>query len=116
MLRYEITPSAKRDIETILEWTQEQFGVNARLRYEALLMRAMIDIAANPTRTGFCLRSDISADIRTYHLWHSRNRVAGRGARVKHPRHILMYKVRNDGVVEIGRILHESMDIDRRLS
>ena len=116
MLRYEITPAAEREIESILLWTYEQFGAKARQRYEALLIRAIEDVAKDPARTGSCLRPEIAADLRTYHLWQSRSRVKTAVARVKHPRHFLLYRVRVDGVVEIGRVLHDSMDIERQLS
>lgn len=47
-----ILPAAQRDIESILAWSQEQFGVEARLRYEALLVQAILDVAEDPQRSG----------------------------------------------------------------
>jgi toxin ParE1/3/4 len=34
---------------------------------------------------------------------------------VKHPRHFLLYRIRADGQVEIGRVLHDSMDLEPHL-
>ncbi|MBN1912312.1 MAG: type II toxin-antitoxin system RelE/ParE family toxin [Pirellulales bacterium] len=106
---------AETDIESILMWTQERFGEAGRLRYEALLIRAILDVAENPHRAGCQNRPEITADARTYHLWHSRNRVEISTGRVRHPRHFLLYRTRDDGQVEIARVLHDSMDLVRNL-
>jgi toxin ParE1/3/4 len=115
MPRYRVSPAAERDIEAILTWTHEQFGTSARIRYEALLVRAILDVAADPDRPGGRPRPDIAADARTYHLYYSRNRVPPPAARVRQPRHLLLYRIRDDGKIEIGRVLHESMDLVRHL-
>ena len=115
MSRYLISPAAEQDIASILAWTHEEFGEQARLRYEALVVRAILDLAGNPDRAGTHSRPEIAADVRSYHLSHSRGRVAAAIGRVKHPRHFLLYRVRNDGGIEVGRVLHDSMDLDRHL-
>jgi len=115
MSRYVISPSAERDIHAILAWTHEQFGQRGRLRYEALLIRAICDVAENPERIGSQIRPEIAADARTYHLWHSRNRVEPKSDQVHRPRHFLLYRVRKDGPIEIGRVLHDHMELARHL-
>ncbi len=50
---------------------------------------------------------------RTYYLEFSRSRVSGPG--VKEPRHFLLYRRREDGVIEIARILHDGRDLQRNL-
>jgi toxin ParE1/3/4 len=40
-----IAPAAEHDIESILIWTHEHFGEQARLRYEALLVQAIVNVA-----------------------------------------------------------------------
>jgi toxin ParE1/3/4 len=110
-----IAPAAFGDIESILAWTDEQFGQKARLRYEALLTRAIIDVAAEPDRAGSFSRPEIATAARTYHLINSRKRVAGAIGRVRQPRHFILYRLRPDGTVEIGRVLHDSMDLARHL-
>ena len=109
-----IAPTAQRDVESILVWTHEHFGELARLRYEAILCQAIVDVAENPDRTGCHLRTEIAAGVRTYHLWHSRNRVISK-PRVNQPRHFLLFRTRDDGHIEIGRVLHDSMDLNRYL-
>jgi toxin ParE1/3/4 len=110
-----IAPAATLDIEAVLSWTQEKWGEQASVRYEALLVRTMIDIATNPDLPGSSRRPEIAAAARTYHLIHSRHHVAAEIGRVKRPRHFLLYRTRPDGIVEIGRVLHESMDLAKHL-
>ena len=43
----------------------------------------------------------------------SRTRVTG--PIVKEPRHFLLYRRRQDGAVEVARILHDNQDLDRHL-
>ena len=111
MLRLTLSPVAERDIASILAWTNEQFGKQARLRYEALLVQAMIDVAENPARPGSAARDEISRLARTYHVEHSRNHVDASVGRVRHPRHFLIYRITDKSHLEIGRVLHDSMDL-----
>lgn len=106
-----ISPAAQRDIGSVLAWTHEHFGERARLRYEALLVQAISDVAANPDLPGSSHRDEIARNAKTYHLEHSKHRVSRRLGRAKKPRHFLLYRVRGDGRVEIGRVLHDSMDL-----
>jgi toxin ParE1/3/4 len=115
MARYLVSPAAERDLESILVWSHRQFGVSGRLRYEALLIRAIRDIAEDAERAGSRPRPEIHADARTYHLFFSRNGVDETIGRVHRPRHFLLYRLREDGQIEIGRILHDSMDLQQHL-
>ncbi len=110
-----ISPAAQDDIESIFAWTHEHFGQQARLRYEALLVQAILDVVDHPDRVGSHARGEIASAARTYHLWHSRNRVEPAGDRVRQPRHFLLYRTGNDGRVEIGRVLHERVDLAQHL-
>jgi toxin ParE1/3/4 len=114
MARYVLAPAAMSDIISILEWTQQRFGMQGRFRYEALLKQAMKDIAVEPLRIGSHVCAGISIAARIYHIGGSRNRVSAIG-KVRSPRHILLYRIREDGIIEIGRVLHERMDIARHL-
>jgi toxin ParE1/3/4 len=115
MPHYILAPAAERDIEQILAWSHKQFGERARLRYEALLVRAIEDVLDDPKRAASHVRPEIAAAARTYHLRHSRDRAKGAAGRVSQPRHFLLYRTLPDGQVEIGRVLHDSMDLDRHL-
>lgn len=115
MARHFISSAAERDIESILAWTHEHFGLDARLRYEALLVRAILDIVEDSQRAGSQSRPEIAAAARTYHLWYSRTRVEPHVDRVHRPRHFLLYRTCDDGRVEIARVLHERMDLPQHL-
>lgn len=88
-------------------------GSGARERYAVLVTQAIIYLRENPAsalstpvpnRPGFF----------TYHLRHSRMRSPGE-MRVGKPRHIVVYAVA-DGTLEILRILHDRMDLRRRIA
>lgn len=110
-----VAPAAERDIRRILEQSLEQFGDTAMPRYRALIVQAILDVAEDPHRAGSLERPEIFAIARTYHIANSRDRVPTAAGRVKSPRHFLLYRVISDGKVEIGRVLHESMELSRHL-
>jgi toxin ParE1/3/4 len=114
MMQIAIAPQARADIESILIWTAQHFGRQTMYRYRTLMQSAIEAVAANPELAGSAVRPEIAKDCRTYHLFHSR-RAAGRGSRVRNPRHLLLYRVAATGVVEIGRVLHDSMELDEHL-
>ena len=104
----------KRDLSGVMEWTVKEFGARAARRYDALIKQALKDIAADPERPGSKERPEIMIEgARTYHLSLSRSRVSGPG--VKEPRHFLLYRRRDAGVIEVARILHEGRDLQRHL-
>jgi toxin ParE1/3/4 len=115
MPRYVVAPVADQEIESILSWTHDQFGAQARLRYKALLKQAINDVAKDPELAGSHSRSEIVDSARTYHLFHSRNHVASELGRVKQPRHFLLYRTLADGRIEISRVLHDAVDLLRHI-
>jgi toxin ParE1/3/4 len=105
---------ARRDIAAIVKRSFREFGKAAAERYEALLVQALRDIAEDPERPGSVERPEIRVSgARTYHLWHSRSRVEGPS--VKAPRHFLLYRRRDDGAVEVARVIHDARDLVRHL-
>ena len=112
--RASLAPAARQDIREVLKWTEQNFGEAAAARYKTLIKQAVRDIAADPERPGSKERPEImTKGARTYHLEFSRSRVSG--SRVKEPRHLLLYRRRDDGVIEVARILHDSRDLRRHL-
>ena len=55
MAKYRLTHVAQTDIVTILAWSEEQSGKDARKRYQALIATAIRDAAS---RTGDVTPSD----------------------------------------------------------
>lgn len=115
MPRYRLSPLAQSDLGLILAWTHEHFGEQGRLRYEALIVRALLDIAEDPQRPGCQARPELATGALTYHLLHSRDRVPKAAGRVRKPRHLMLFRLAEDGWLEIGRVLHDSMDLERNL-
>jgi toxin ParE1/3/4 len=115
MPRVVLAPAAEEDIVRILAWSHGHFGEQARLRYEALLNQALVDIAGDPERAGSVPREELAAGARTYHLLHSRQRMAKSVGKVGTPRHFLLLRTNAKGQVEIGRVLHDSMDLASNL-
>jgi len=114
--KYEVrlTGPAKRDLSGLMEWTVQEFGERAALRYDTLIKQALKDIGVDPERPGSKEWPEIMIQgARTYHLEFSRSRVSG--SRVKEPRHFLLYRRRDDGVIEVARILHDGRDLQRHL-
>ena len=110
-----IAPKARSDIASILVWTQENFGPQMLKRYGTLIQTAIEEIAANPELAGSVHRPEIADHCRTYHLFHSRNKAGRRGNRIRNPRHFLLYRVTDPNVVEIGRVLHDSTELEQHL-
>jgi toxin ParE1/3/4 len=103
-----IAPKARGDIAGILAWTEENFGPRMSRCYGNLIAIAIEQVAVNPELAGSCHRPEIAENCRTYHLFFSR-KSANRADRIRRPRHFLIYRATESGMVEIGRVLHDSM-------
>lgn len=115
MPRIRISPAAEQDIESILSWTRRTFGEPAQQRYEALLFQAISDILDVPDLLGDQSRDEILSSLRTYHLSLSRRKVPGTARHVRNPRHFIIFRRESEQIVEIVRILHDSMDLESNL-
>lgn len=111
-LQLRLSGAARRDIEDLLTWSEEHFGQAARLRYEALLVCALQDVADDTGRPGIQARPELGAAVFSYHLVCSRPRVAGK---VMRPKHVLICRLTASGGVDILRVLHDAMEISRHL-
>ena len=110
-----IAPKARSDIASILAWTEANFGPQTLKRYAKLITTAIEQIAENPERAGSRERSEIAEHCRTYHLYFSRKSAGRAGDRIRRPRHLLLYRGNESNSVEIGRVLHDSMDLHAHL-
>lgn len=114
MFRYRLSDAAQSDVLDILGWTQEQFGETARLRYPALIVPALRDVASQPDRPGGLERPELGAGVRSWHLRLSRQPAKPALGIVRRPRHFLVYRLEH-GLVVNGRILHDAMELARHL-
>ena len=112
MAGYRLTQTARADIVSILAWSHEQFGEEARKRYEALIATAIRDAASRSDDGGHTLRPELGEGVFTWHLTRSRARAPG--GRVHRPRHFLVCRRDGDTLV-IGRVLHDAMDLRRHV-
>ena len=53
--------------------------------------------------------------VRSYHLRHSRDRARALGGFVRQPRHLLLYRAMVPGIIGVGRLLHDAMEVERHL-
>jgi len=84
MAKYRLTHVAQADIVTILAWSEERFGKDARKRYEALIATAIRDAASRTGDVGHTTRPELGDGVFSWHLAHSRTR--GSGKTVPRPR------------------------------
>jgi toxin ParE1/3/4 len=113
MPRYRLARSARTDIARILAASAEQWSIESRRRYAALLSAAMRKAATDSQGPLTRDRSDIFSDLRSLHLRHARGK--GPGARVRRPVHVLYYRTVELDLIEIVRVLHERMEPSRNL-
>ena len=96
---------AELDFANIISWTAENFGARQARIYRNTLVQAIGELANDPRVAGSKARDDIMPGLRTLH-------VARRGRR---GRHLLLYRIRDGHIVEIGRILHDQMELELHL-
>lgn len=113
MTAYRLTQSASDDIRSILAWSQDQFGDQARQRYEALLVAAIRDVASGERMTRRRPRPELGDAIFSWHLAQSRS--TSTAGLVRRPRHFLICRM-EAAVLVIGRVLHEAMELRQHLA
>jgi len=96
---------AEQDYRDILRWTEKSFGAAQAQSYAQTISLAVQALAAGPDTLGSKLREEIGPGIRTLHI--ARNGRKGR--------HFLVYRVGGDRTIDLIRLLHESMDLQRHV-
>ena len=112
MASYRLTHAAQADIFSILAWSHEKFGTEARERYEALISTAIRDAANRSDEVGRTARPELGAGVFTWHL--AQSRTNSPGGHVHRPRHFLICR-RDGDVLVVGRVLHDAMEQRRHL-
>jgi len=110
-LSYRLLGTAEDDIDRILLESARQWSIEAAGRYDRLLRAVFAAVGAAPTLPG---SQDVAkvAGVRAYPLRLGRNRVE-QDQRVGQPRHIVVYRIGRDGVVEIIGVAHDRMLLAR---
>ena len=113
MARFRLARPAQTDLANILATSGERWGAEGRQRYAAILVAAMRQVAADPEGPLTKKRPELRTGIRSFHVRYARRSVEG--GTVRRPVHVLYYRVAEEGVIEIVRVLHERMDPSRHL-
>lgn len=114
MTAFRLSAPAEAALDDILEWSAAHFHEAGRRRYAALLVRAMQDVADDPERSGIAWVRVRHASIGLYHLRHSRGDLDP-ADRVNQPRHLVVFRIGADGIVDVLGFIHERMLRDRAL-
>ena len=103
--RIRLGAAAEVDFANILKWTTENFGARQSRVYRDTLVQAIRELAEGPNVVGSTARDEIMAGVRTLH-------VARQGRRGSH---FVMYRAAPNSTIEIVRILHDRMDLQRHV-
>lgn len=101
------------DMALVLRSSEAMHGAEARVRYRALLTAAMRRIAADPHGRATVDHGELVEGVRSFHIRHSRGE--SREEAVGDPVHVIFYRAREPGFVEIVRVLHERMEPGRHV-
>jgi toxin ParE1/3/4 len=104
--RVRLGAAAELDFANILKWTTENFGARQSRVYRNTLVQAIGELAGGPDVVGSRTRDEIVPGLRTLHV----ARYGRRGSL------FLMYRIAPKGTIEIVRILHDRMDIQRHIA
>lgn len=113
--QFRVTPAADADIINALNHSREQFGYEARVRYELLINAALKLIVDRPAGIGSSPRAELGAGVYFFHLAGARNNVP-LADRVRRPRHYVAYRILLSGEIVIGGVLHDSTDPARHIN
>lgn len=113
---FRLSGPAEAELDDILDWSERNFHEVGRIRYAALLVQAMQDIADDPRRFGIEWVQAAEQRVGLYHSWHSRTHIVDPAERIHAPRHLIVFRLGDDGVVDILGFVHESMLRGRALS
>ena len=98
MAEFKLTNKAVKDLSKIWDYTFESWSENQADKYYEMLISSCQEIADNPQ-----LGKNYDGIIQS---------LVG----MKTNRHIIFYRTLNENYVEITRILHERMDLKKRIT
>ncbi|TVQ96098.1 MAG: type II toxin-antitoxin system RelE/ParE family toxin [Desulfovibrionales bacterium] len=100
-----LAQKADQDMAEIIAWTVEHFGSRQAVMYAETLTMALEALFDGTGIIGARRRDDIQPGVSLLH-------VARQGRR---GRHVIVFRPGNGRVIDVLRILHDSMDIERHL-
>lgn len=103
-----LSAAAETDYRQILRWTLKNFGPSQTKDYAAALTTALKALCAGPTTIGVKAREEIGTNLWTLH-------VAREGRKGRHFVLFRVSRVQEHLVIDVLRLLHDSMDVERHL-
>lgn len=110
-MAYRLAKAAEDQIDAVLLESARAHGVEAAGRYGRLILTAMAAIGDDPGLVGSVEVSRLRG-VRAYPPRLSRTKVEP-ARRVGRPRHLIIYRMAPDGVVEILGLAHDRMVLSR---
>jgi len=107
-----LAPRASHDIGSILDWSAARFGPAAHDRYERLIERGLLSIAAGSHPFGARHVPKLGEGVHQLHLRSCRLDPDGRP--VVRPRHFILYRRSGPDLVIVLRVLHDAMNVRRQ--
>ncbi|MFI4939251.1 MAG: type II toxin-antitoxin system RelE/ParE family toxin [Burkholderiales bacterium] len=104
-----LSTAADEDYRQILRWTVANFGKVQARSYAKIVTSVLHELTGAPSIIGAKERGDIGMNMWTIH-------VARKGRK---GRHFVVFRVSNvqgRNTIEVLRLLHDSMDLDRHVS
>ena len=103
--RVRLTRQAESDFLEISRWTAENFGALQTEFYAETVTLAIEALRGGPEVVGTKARDEIARGVRTLH-------VARHGRK---GRHFVVFRAAEGQIVEVLRLLHDSMDLARHV-
>src|SRR5689334_5255013 len=113
MGRFRLSRPARADLASILATSAARWGIEGRRRYASLLAAAMREVASNPEGALTRERDNLHIGVRSFHIRHVR--IEKPEDKVQSPVHVLYFRVKAPGLIEIVAVLHERMEPGRHL-
>jgi len=100
-----LSDQAELDLIAISHWTAENFGPHPAEQYVETLLLAIDALGDGPRPLEARVRSELGAGVHTLQV----TRQGRKG------RHFVVYRVIDEKVLDVLRVLHDSMDLVRHL-
>jgi toxin ParE1/3/4 len=103
-----LTATAEADFRNIIDWTLDQSGERQTVVYANTITAALEALSDGPTTVGVKERPQIGKGLFTLHV--------ARGNR--RGRHFVLFRVADKGrtrTIEVLRLLHDAMDLERHV-
>jgi toxin ParE1/3/4 len=103
-----LAAAAEANLQSIIDWTLEQFGDKQALVYIDTISAALEALSDGPTTEGVKERPEIAKALFTLHV--------ARGNR--RGRHLVLFRVVDKGrarTIEVLRLLHDAMELERHI-